>query len=191
VGERGHSLIEMIVAVGIVSVLAAFAFHHVRAYAVDAHLVGAGDVFKGEFRKARSMATRNNAYTAIWFQGQSEGARYGIYLDGNGNGVRKADILKGVDRLVAGPFPLDAHAPGVRVGINPGVPAIPPEKGVLDTSDPIRFGVANMLSFSPLGTATPGTFYLAGEASQAAVRVTPGTARVRILLCRNGRWIER
>jgi hypothetical protein len=49
-----------------------------------------------------------------------------------------------------------------------------------------------MLSFSPLGTATPGTFYLAGEARQAAVRVTPGTARVRLLVWSRGRrWTER
>jgi hypothetical protein len=48
-----------------------------------------------------------------------------------------------------------------------------------------------MLSFSPLGTATPGTFYLAGGHAQAAVRVTPGTSRVRLMVCRGGRWIER
>ena len=71
------------------------------------------------------------------------------------------------------------------------MPAIPPDQGILDTSDPIRFGPGDMLSFSPFGTATPGTFYLAGEASQAAVRVSPGSARVRVLLCRNGRWVER
>jgi hypothetical protein len=48
-----------------------------------------------------------------------------------------------------------------------------------------------MVSFSPLGTATPGTFYLAGDSAQAAVRVTPGTARVRILFCRGKRWVVR
>lgn len=189
--ERGHTLIEMIIAAGIFSVLAAFAFRQVRAYSVDAHLLGAGNIFKGEFRKARSMATRNNAYTAIRFEGQADGARYSVYLDGNSNGVRKEDIRSGVDARVAGPFPLDARAPGVRVGINPGVPAIPPDSGILDPSDPIRFGPSDILSFSPLGTATPGTFYLAGEASQAAVRVTPGSARVRLMICRNGRWLER
>ena len=46
---------------------------------------------------------------------------------------------------------------------------------MLDPTDPIRFGPSNMLSFSPLGTATPGTFYLAGETLQAGVRVTAGS----------------
>jgi prepilin-type N-terminal cleavage/methylation domain-containing protein len=189
--ERGRTLIELVVAAGIVSVLAVFTFRQVRAYSVDSHLLGAGYVFKGEFRKARSMATRNNVYTAIRFEEKTAIPRYSVYRDGNFNGVRKEDVAKGIDRRVAGPFFLDAQATGVRVGINPGTPAIPPDKGILDVADPIRFGPADMLSFSPLGTATPGTFYLAGESAQAAVRVTPGSARVRLMLCRNGKWVER
>jgi hypothetical protein len=75
------------------------------------------------------------------------------------------------------------------VGILPGLSAPPPAHGPLDDSDPIRFGRSDMVSFSPLGTATPGTFYLAGGGMQAAVRVTGGTARVRILLWQDGRWL--
>jgi hypothetical protein len=189
--ERGRTFIEMLVAAGIASVLSIFAFRQVRAYAEDAHLLGAGYAFKGAFRKAYSMATRGNVYTAIRFEDKAAIPRYSVYRDGNLNGVRKEDIVKGIDTRVAGPFFLDAQAPGVRVGINAGTPAIPPDTGMLDTSDPIKFGASDMLSFSPFGTATPGTFYLASASSQAAVRVTPGTARVRLMLCRNGRWIER
>ena len=68
--------------------------------------------------------------------------------------------------------------------------ALPPERGLL-SGDPVRFGVSDILSFSPLGTATPGTFYLAGDAGQAAVRVTGGSARVRLMVWRSGRWRER
>jgi hypothetical protein len=112
-------------------------------------------------------------------------------MDGNNNGVRSADIAAGVDRRIAPPRQLTTGSGEVRVGINPGTPRIPPDRGTLDTADPIQFGNANMLSFSPLGGATPGTFYLAGPAAQAAVRVTPATARVRLMVCRGGRWIER
>jgi Tfp pilus assembly major pilin PilA len=189
--ERGRTLIELVVVAGMVSVLAVLGFRQVRAYAADAHLVGAANAFKGQFRKARSIAARANAYAAIRFEDKAAIPRYSVYLDGNFNGVRKDDIAKGVDLRVAGPFFLHAQAPGVRVGINPGTPAIPPDSGLLDTKDPIKFGPADMLSFSPMGTATPGTFYLATESSQAAVRVTPGTSRVRLMFCRNGQWIER
>lgn len=189
--ESGYTLVEVMVTAAIASIVAAFAFRQVRAYSVDAHLLGAGYAFRTEFRKARSIAARNNVYTAIRFEEKAAIPRYSIYVDGNRNGVRKQDIDKGIDRRVAGPFFLDAQATGVRVGINPGTPAIPPESGTLDVTDPIRFGPSDMLSFSPLGTATPGTFYLAGQASQAAVRVSPGSARVRLMLCRNGKWIDR
>ena len=76
------------------------------------------------------------------------------------------------------------------MAINPGVPAIPPDTGFL-SGDPIQFGSSDLLSFSPIGTATAGTFYLAGEGAQAAVRVTPGSARVRLMICRGKTWVER
>jgi len=80
-------------------------------------------------------------------------------------GAQKALTQPGVlgfagRRRVSGPFPLSGGAPGVSVSINPGIPALPPEHGLL-SGDPVRFGTSDILSFSPLGTATPGTFYLA------------------------------
>ncbi|MBI3932761.1 MAG: prepilin-type N-terminal cleavage/methylation domain-containing protein [Acidobacteria bacterium] len=188
--ERGHTLVEMLVVAGILMVLAATAIPTLKAYSVEAHALGAGRVFKGIFRRAGSVAVRTNAQTAIRFEETADGAYYSVYADGNHNGVLSADIASGADPRLEGPYSLDAGAPGVRVGIIDGTPAIPPERGLLDTRDPIRFGRANMLSFSPLGTATPGTFYLAGEGIQVAVRVNGGTARVRLMVYR-GQWRER
>jgi prepilin-type N-terminal cleavage/methylation domain-containing protein len=190
VKEHGHSLMEMMMVLVIFCILAAIALPPLRAYSIEVHLLGAGRIFKGEFLRARSMATRGNVYTAIRFERHDGLDWFSVYADGNMNGVRAEDIRSGRDRRVSGPFRLDGGAPGVRVGINPGVSAIPPESGTLDPRDPIRFGSSNMISFSPLGTASPGTFYLAGEGQrQAAVRVTPGTARVRLMVWR-GRWRE-
>lgn len=188
--ERGHTLAEMMIVVVILMTLASLSVAHLKAYSMEAHMLGAGRLFKAEFRKARSMASRGNVYTAIRFEREHDGDYFSVYTDGNMNGVRTADIRSGRDPRIAGPFRLDGKAPGVRVGINPGVPAIPPESGTLDPGDPIRFGRSNLLSFSPLGTATPGTFYLAGEGLQAAVRVTGGSARVRLMVWR-GEWRER
>jgi len=188
--QRGHTLIEMLCVIAILLVGGSLAAPWVRAYSVEAHILGAGREFKGEFLRARSTAVRLGVQTAIRFEHESDGEYYSTYADGNFNGVLAQDIRTGRDRRIAGPFRLDGRAPGVRVGINPGVPAIPPETGSLNPADPIRFS-ADMLSFSPLGTATPGTFYLAGESAQGAVRVTAGTARVRLLVCRGTRWVER
>ena len=187
--QAGLSLFELTVVCGILGVLTAVGMPNFRAYSARAHLYGATRVFEGEFRKARSMAVRGGVYTAIRFERLDEEPQFSVYADGNRNGVRSADIKRGVDRRIAGPFPLHGGAPGVRVGILPGLSAPPPEKGPLEGDDAIRFGKSDILSFSPLGTATPGTFYLAGEEIQGAVRVTSG-ARVRLLLCRGGKWEE-
>ncbi len=189
--ERGFSLLEATVVVGMILVMAASAAPAFRARFADAHILGAGQQFKASFRLAWSTAVRSNVYTAIRFERSDDGrVFYSLYSDGNGNGVRSADIAAGRDSRIDGPLPLSGRAPGVRVGINPGVPDPAPGHGML-SGDPVRFGASDILSFSPLGTATPGTFYLAGDAVQAAVRVNGGSARVRLMLWRGGRWTER
>jgi len=188
--ERGFSLVEALVALAIIMVGAAVAFPVFQPRFAEAHILGAGQAFKSQFRLAHSMAVRGGVYTAIRFERRDGDVQFAVYADGNDNGVRSTDIEEGIDRLVAGPIPLTGGAPGVRVAINPGVPALPPDHGDL-TGDPIRFGRSDMLSFSPLGSATPGTFYLAGDHAQAAVRVTGGSARVRLMVWRGGRWIQR
>jgi hypothetical protein len=190
--ERGYTLVELLGATVVMLALAAVGMPYLRAYLVEARLLAAGRIFKGDFLRARSMAIRSGVQTAIRFERGSDGADYfAVYMDGNHNGVLSADITRGIDRRVLGPRRLDGGAAGVRVGIHPGVPEPPPDRGTLDPERPIRFGSARMLSFSPLGTATPGTFYLAGEARQAAVRVNPGSARVRLLIWSGGPWQER
>jgi prepilin-type N-terminal cleavage/methylation domain-containing protein len=191
VKERGHTLVEMIVVLAILVIFGTLSVPHIRAYSSEANLLGAGQVFRGEFRKARSWAATRGVYTALRFEQQADGWQLSTYADGNRNGVLSSDIRRGIDQRVAGPRQLTTGTGDVRVAINPGTPAIPPDRGTLDPADPIKFGQSNMLSFSPLGTATPGTFYLAGAFAQAAVRVNPGTARVRLMVCRGGRWIER
>ena len=163
----------------------------IHAYSVDAQLKGVARSFEGRFRRAYSIAVRSGVYTAIRFEPGPDGISYSLYSDGNYNGVVSADIDRGIDQRLEGPYRLTSGAPDVRVAISPGTPAIPPDSGLLGVADPIRFGRSDILSFSPLGTATPGTFYLAGDFAQAAVRVTGGSARVRLMVWRGGKWIER
>jgi prepilin-type N-terminal cleavage/methylation domain-containing protein len=188
--ERGWTLVELLVVMAIIAVIVAVAAPGLLAYSEEAQLLGAGQKFRSEFLLGRSIAARLNTYAAIRFETREGQPYFALYADGNHNGVRSVDIEDGVDTRVSGPFPLTAGGLRVRVGINPGTPAIPPEHGDLDPDDPIRFE-ANMLSFSPNGTATPGTFYLAGEHAQAAVRVNAGSARVRLLICHGDHWVER
>ena len=137
------------------------------------------------------MAIRSSVYHALVFDGDGDEAQFALYRDGNGNGVRRAEIRAGVDQLVERHVPVTGPVSDVSVAIRPGLPAIPPDTGTL-SGDAIRFGSSNILSFSPLGTATPGTFYILGRNGlQAAVRVTGGSSRVRTMIWDGGRWRER
>jgi prepilin-type N-terminal cleavage/methylation domain-containing protein len=189
--QRGASLIEVLVAAAILTVLASVAVANLNGHIELTRLLGAGRVFKGEFRKARSIAVMRNVQTAMRFEEREDGVYYTLYADGNYNGVLSRDIARGVDHAIGGPYRLDANMVGVRVGIMPGIPAPPPDSGTLDPDDPVRFGRSNMLSFSPLGTATPGTFYVTNDKLQAAVRVTGTSGRVRLMLYQGERWSER
>lgn len=186
--ERGHTLLEMLVVMGVLAVMAAYLLPNVRAHSAEARLLAAGHKFKWQFLKTRSEAIRSNEYRAIRFE-RCGGDCYSVYRDGDHDGVRSDDIRRGVDTRVEGPFALSTDGADVRIAINLGVQAIPPERGTL-SGDPIRFGRAEMISFSPLGGATPGTFYLAGRTAQAAVRVNGMTGRVRLMFWR-GYWLER
>jgi type II secretory pathway pseudopilin PulG len=189
--QAGHSLVESLVVLGMIGVLSAVAIPRVRAYTVEANVLAAGRAFKGEFLRARSIAAKKSLYTAIRFEVGPVGAvTYSTYVDGNRNGVTSQDIRAGVDVRIAGPLPLNAGAPEVEPGFLARVPAIPPESGFLG-GDAIRFGPSDTVSFSPLGTATPGTLYLRGEGVQGAVRVTGGSARVRLMVWRGRGWSER
>jgi prepilin-type N-terminal cleavage/methylation domain-containing protein len=188
-GERGYSLAEMMVALGIVAILGTLGLSGLRNYFEDCKLLGAARVFHGCFLRARSIATKTSVYTAIRFEVRDDGIYYSLYRDGNYNGVLSKDIKAGRDPRLEGPYRLDGGVSGVRVGIIPGFPA--PDGGTIDAEDPVKFGRSDTLSFSPLGTATPGTFYLATYRTQAAVRVTGTNARVRIMLCRGRVWERR
>lgn len=190
--ERGHTFVELLLVVAILGALFGFGLPHIKAYSVEAHIAGASRLFKDEFLKAHSTAVKTGVTTALRFeQGAGGQPQFSVYQDGNDNGVLSADIRAGRDRRIAGPFLLHGGAPGVRVGILPDVPAIPPERGTLDPARPIRFGSSGIVTFTPLGTATPGTFYLAGSGVQAAVRVNGTSGRVRLMFLRGRKWVER
>lgn len=187
--DAGYSVTELLVVLGIIALTASVALPNIIGFRQEYALTSAARSFRNEFMRARSIATKKNTQTAIRFERTASGrVFYSTYIDGNFNGVLAGDITRGIDTRIAGPFELDAGQAGVEVGVIPGVTS--PDGGPLGL-DPIRFGTTRMVSFSPLGTGTPGTFYLRTRSSMAGVRVTGGSARVRIMILRGKRWITR
>lgn len=185
----GFSLVELLLVFAFIVLTATIALPNILGSRQESALLGAAETFKSEFMLARSIATKKNTQTAIRFEKDASGRIvFSTYVDGNLNGVLSEDITTGTDPRISGPFRLDGGQPGVEVAVLPGV--VGPDGTPLG-AEPIRFGNSRMVSFSPLGTGTPGTFYLRTRTSMAGVRVTGGSARVRIMILRGKRWIDR
>jgi type II secretory pathway pseudopilin PulG len=121
---------------------------------------------------ARSQAVSRSATVALRFEDTGRGVSFGIIQDGNRNGVRTRDIQLQIDQLIEDPVVLSDLFPGVDIGLAPETPG----------ADGVQVGASSILSFTPNGTATPGTIYVRGrDGTQWAVRVLGTTARSRVL----------
>ena len=133
---------------------------------------------------ARAEAAKRSAYVALRFEETDSGITFGTYVDGNSNGVRTRDIERHVDRPLDQPIRLSDLFPGVAI-------ALSTDSG--GAGNPLRIGSSRLLSFSPLGSSTPGTIYIRGrDGSQLAVRIRGLTGRIRVLryAARTRTWAE-
>jgi hypothetical protein len=138
---------------------------------------------------ARFAAITRSAATGLRFEPASPDYRITSVVDGNGNGLRTADLQSGIDRTLTVPERLDTHFAGVAFGILAGVPDADGQPA--NGADGVRLGVSNLLSMNPDGTSSSGTLYLHGRnRTQYAVRVLGVTGRVRVLKFDfvKGRW---
>lgn len=114
--------------------------------------------------------------------------------DGNGNGLRTAEITRGVDPVLSQDEALERQVQDVRIGLPPGgpYPEAPPGTGTLNADDdPVRFGRSDLVSFSPVGSASSGTLYVTdGRSGLFAIVLFGPTARLRVwrFLPRERRW---
>lgn len=187
---RGYSLIDVLCAVAILLIVTAMAVPIVLYSAKYARASAAARHVAGRIAAVRMAAVKRSAYVALRFENQDGRYRMSTYVDGNGNGIRTADIAQKVDYALAPAEQLENHFAGVTFGLYADVLPVTAEETLVG-GDPIRVGRSDLLSFSPLGSATSGTLYIRGEGKQQfAVRVLGVTGRVSILRFdfQNRRW---
>jgi prepilin-type N-terminal cleavage/methylation domain-containing protein len=177
---RGYTLIEVMFVLGVCAVLSGAAVPQLAAGLDDIKTRAAARYLAARMQHTRTDAVRRNANLAVRFGGSGGLIRYGVYVDGNGNGVLSRDIADGVDRAVGREEAIDDQFPGVRFGALPGLPAVDVTATPPGT-DPVRFGASDMAVFTSAGTATPGSVYLQGTGAQYVVRVFGDTGKVRVL----------
>jgi len=182
--SRGYTLAELLAVLAIVAMAVAVALP-AAAMLRDGGRAAAG---------ARTMATLLSAqrwksvagHRIRGLQFRKVGSRWTWreVADGNGNGLRTAEITRGVDPVVSIDQELERLVSDVRLGIPPGgpYPEAPPGTDMLTAADdPVRFGRADLVSFSPVGAASSGTIYVTdGRSGLYAVVLFGPSARLRV-----------
>jgi prepilin-type N-terminal cleavage/methylation domain-containing protein len=175
---RGHTLLELLIAMILLATIAGFAVA-LLPESLDRSRTSAAAAYVGSrIALARMEAVRRSAFVALQFTRRRDGYWFRTYIDGNRNGVFAAEILAGVDPPLKPDERLDYHFPGITFGILPGVTGLDPGEP-FDAGDPIQIGRSTLLSFNPNGSATGGTLFVRGRHVQFAVRVLGVTARQR------------
>jgi type II secretory pathway pseudopilin PulG len=177
--DSGAALLEVLVAAVLVIVLAILAIP-LAAQASDA-LTGraAAGYLAGALRQARLQAVSANRAAAVVFD-QVSPAVWAVRRcsDGNGNGVRRAEIAVGDDACLGPAQSVAGLFPGTALTLASAVPDLDGEVG---EDAGVRFGRSAMASCSPVGNCTPGTIYVrSARGQQFAVRVSAAAGRTRV-----------
>jgi prepilin-type N-terminal cleavage/methylation domain-containing protein len=178
----GYTLIEILFVTSLIAIVSAIAVPQSLVTLDRARAAAAARHLASRMAMARSHAVMRSAHVAIQFDEVKSGITFRMFVDGNHNGVRTSDIGSDVDSPLDAPARLSDLFPGVAI-------AVAGEAG----SDPLRIGSSNLLSFTPLGTASPGSVYVRGrDGSQFAIRVLGATGRTRIqrYVPRTRAWVD-
>ena len=149
-GESGASLPELVIVLVIASLLVAFSVPTTGATIDAGRASQAASVMASRFRLARLEAVSQSRSIGLVFDQRGGRWTFRVCADGNGNGIRRAEIVSGTDACLEGPHDLQAMFPGVQVAVDP---AIRGPGGEPPSPDPVRFGSSNLASFSARAVA--------------------------------------
>ena len=179
-GQRGFTLVELMLAAAIIATILSMSVPMTMTAMDEIRMSMAARYLEGRIMNARMLAVKRSASVGLRFEAVGRGFAFAEYLDGNGNGVRSAEIAAGIDPQLAPRQFLHEQFPAVVFGLRANVPDVDGARITAD-SDGIRVGSSRILTLGPDGTATSGTLYLHGRRGQFAVRVLGATGRTRVL----------
>ena len=188
--NSGFTLIELLLAVAVVGTLTVMAIPQGFRAAGDLRTREAAQYMARRLGSARFQAIKRSTAHGFRFEPVGEDYRLTLVADGNRNGLRTAELLSGIDRMLGDPELLGGHFGGVSLGLWDGVPDADglPAGG----TDGVRFGVSKLVALNADGSCSSGTLYIRGPArSQYAVRLLGATGRIRLLKfdAARGLWV--
>lgn len=194
VRANGFTLVEILIALVLLTVLFSLGVPPLWSWTERQRLRMAAGELRTVLHVTRMEAVRSSLSVGVRFYPSEREVTFGVFADGDYDGVLNEDIDAGVDRPIRPPRTLAQMGGDIRfgfptAGLRPSDPTTGKPLDELD--DPIRFNRSDIASFSPIGAATPGTVYLTdGRRGMAAVRVSNRAGRVRIYLrdAADGSW---
>lgn len=176
----GYSVLELVFVAGTIGTLSGIAVPQFLTALDNFRTAGAARYVSARLQRVRMEAVMRSADVALQVTQTAGGYCFGVYADGNRNGIRTRDIQRGIDRALGATERLADHFTGVDFGAIRNLPPVDPG-GTPPGDDPIRIGAGNLATFTTAGTATAGSVYIRGRTAQYVVRIFGETGKTRVL----------
>jgi len=185
--QRGTSLLEALTVIAVAGLILAMAVPSLEQFKRSTDLARLARQIADDGLRCRMEALTSCRNVGLVFADVDEHSYYVMVADGDGDGVSRADYLRGVDRPLGPKVWVHFLSGGTRLGVPTAwrVPD-PSGSGALDARG-LRVGASGIMSFSKGGGATPSSVYFNdGRDRVLAVRVDGENGRIRALLWRRG-----
>ena len=181
--DKGAALIDVVVAAALCVVMMAIAVPVVGGTLERERTIVGAQYLSGQLLRARLDSLRRARSVAVRLEVVGDRTQLQLFADGNGNGVLQRDIDRGLDPPLTRLEWLDDQARDISLRVNQTIKDVAGTATIVPGDDPLRIGNTALLTFSPLGSATNGTLYVAAHRGpQMAIRVFGATGRVRVLM---------
>lgn len=188
--SEGIGVVELLVVLAILGIVAAAAVPGWTGWRDRQRLKQAVWHLQAELEGLRAAAARDGRNRALLFAADGGDLCWRHVLDGDGDGVRSADVSTGRDRIIGTSTCLAALGGGVSVGVGPRGPARGPGGSAIPADGLALPG--DLMSVAATGAGSSGTIYLFGRGTGvAALRLYGPTGRLTAWLYRpaRGGWV--
>jgi len=192
--EQGMTLLELMVATTLTVLVGAATLPMLGQFRGSVRTTAGTRVLVARLQGIRSKSISGSRSRGLLFSRDDRGWFWLELLDGDGDGLRTADVRAGIDPVLSPPQRLGELVPQVDLGFPAGraIRQIPPRSGwIRDLDRPVRFGNSGILAFSPLGSSSSGTLYVSdGDRGLMAIVLYGRTGRIRVWRhdAETGRW---
>lgn len=175
---RGASLVEALTTLAILAILALAGAPSFVRWRQQQQVEGAVRHLELLFTRVCVAAVASGRTHAVQFDADGADLHWVAVVDGDGDGVTRADLAAHVDVPLEAWSSLAMLFPGVEGGRPPAVPTV--LGGAADRGG-LAFGRSEIVSCSPAGGARSGTLYLRSRGGDAAaLRIYGPTGRITL-----------